>query len=106
MDDIPRGLEMKRFHLGDVELVVLDYPLAEGAALLQERLTATQRAIALLALEGYANRDIALRRAVSEKTVSKHLAAVYQRLGVSSRAELAALIATDELPQPPTPRSG
>lgn len=55
-------------------------------------LPAAEREVALLAAEGHDNRTIAARRGSSVRTIANLLARSYQRLGVSSRAELAALV--------------
>ena len=55
-------------------------------------LTNREREIALLAADGLAARVIAERLYVSSRTVENHLARVYTKLGVSSRAELAEVV--------------
>ena len=52
-------------------------------------LTAREREVALLAAHGVANRDIAAELSVSVRTVENHLQHAYEKLGVSSRRELA-----------------
>ncbi|HET9532327.1 MAG TPA: response regulator transcription factor [Blastocatellia bacterium] len=52
-------------------------------------LTERERQIIALIAEGFATRQIAQRLFISEKTVSNHLTAIYDKLGVSSRLELA-----------------
>ncbi len=58
---------------------------AEALALL----TSGERRVALLALEGQANRDIAAQLGVSVKAVEGHLSKTYRKLGICSRAGLA-----------------
>jgi len=53
-------------------------------------LSAREREIAELVAEGCSNLEIAHRLAISQKTVEKHLGSAYQKLGFSSRAQLAA----------------
>jgi DNA-binding CsgD family transcriptional regulator len=53
-------------------------------------LTAAERAVALLALRGLTNRDIARLRRVSTRTVANQLASVFRKMGVGSRRELVA----------------
>lgn len=55
-----------------------------------DRLTARQREVATLASRGLSNAEIGRSLAISESTVKKHLVGAYERLGVSSRAQLAA----------------
>jgi DNA-binding NarL/FixJ family response regulator len=51
-------------------------------------LSTREREIASLAANGTANREIARRLAIHHKTVEKHLASVYLKLGISSRQQL------------------
>jgi DNA-binding NarL/FixJ family response regulator len=52
-------------------------------------LTERERQIIALIAEGFATKQIAQRLFISEKTVSNHLTAIYDKLGVTSRLELA-----------------
>ena len=61
----------------------------EGAAALTPR----QRQVCELAAAGKGNRQIAQALFLSIKTVETHLAAGYRKLGVGTRAELAARLA-------------
>ncbi len=54
-------------------------------------LTDAERRVADLVAGGLANREVAERLYLSRYTVETHLKHVYAKLGVSSRAELAAL---------------
>jgi len=54
-------------------------------------LTAQERQVAALVRQGLSNRDAAAQLFVSPRTVDFHLRNVFNKLGVSSRAELAAL---------------
>jgi DNA-binding CsgD family transcriptional regulator len=51
-------------------------------------LTDREREVALLAITGIGNKEIAERLFVSVRTVDNHLQHVYEKLGVKSRAEL------------------
>ena len=54
-----------------------------------ESLTASERRVAQLAIEGRTNRDIAQELFVTPKTVENHLGRVYIKLGIKGRRELA-----------------
>ena len=76
-------------------------PLAPRAAaeLLAERqvrapadamdLTAREREVLALVVEGLANKQIARRLGISEKTVKGHLTNLFQRIGVADRTQAA-----------------
>ena len=81
---------------------VLDPAVARRVlALLRERatpasdafssLTAREREILALLIEGRSNADIAERLVLSEKTVRNHLSGIFVKLGVGNRVEAAAL---------------
>jgi DNA-binding CsgD family transcriptional regulator len=66
--------------------------LASGA--LASTLTAREREVAMLAAARTSSREIAARLDLSVRTVDNHLGRVYAKLGVSDRAQLAALLRT------------
>ena len=70
-----------------------------GRSAAAQRAGLTVREVEVLALvaEGLSNREIAERLVVSEHTVHRHLANIYARLGVSSRAAAVALAAERDL---------
>ena len=53
-------------------------------------LTATEQRVAALVAEGRTNREVAAELVVSVRAVEANLTRVYAKLGVRSRAELAA----------------
>ncbi|MEG3635369.1 helix-turn-helix transcriptional regulator [Micromonospora palythoicola] len=55
-------------------------------------LTQAERRVAALVAEGHTNRAAAMRLYVTERTIEAHLTRVYRKLGVGSRAALAALL--------------
>jgi DNA-binding CsgD family transcriptional regulator len=59
-------------------------------------LTAREREVALLAVDGLTSRKIAERLFVSARTVDNHLQNVYMKLGISGRAELASRLQPEE----------
>jgi DNA-binding CsgD family transcriptional regulator len=56
-------------------------------------LTPRERDVALLVAAGKGNRATAERLAISEKAVEKYLTSIYTKLGMTSRAQLAAYVA-------------
>lgn len=68
-----------------------------AAALLADRaarpptveLTAREREVLSLVLEGFANKQIGRRLGISEKTVKGHLTNLFQRIGVADRTQAA-----------------
>jgi ATP/maltotriose-dependent transcriptional regulator MalT len=55
-----------------------------------DRLTPQEEAVTALVAQGLSNKDVAAHLYVSPKTVQYHLTRIYTKLGVRSRAELAA----------------
>ena len=53
------------------------------------RLTKRERALVSAVVDGCGNREIARRFGVSEQTVKNQLSVLFQKVGVSSRLELA-----------------
>jgi DNA-binding NarL/FixJ family response regulator len=53
-----------------------------------DALTASERRVAALAVEGLGNRQIAQALFLTVKTVEVHLTRTYRKLGIASRAEL------------------
>lgn len=58
-------------------------------------LTPAERDVALLLLKGQSHKQIAFSTGRSERTVRQHAVAVYQKSGLSGRAELAAFFLED-----------
>ena len=54
-------------------------------------LTPEEEAVTSLVVQGLSNHEVAAELYVSPKTVQYHLTRIYAKLGVRSRAELAAL---------------
>lgn len=81
----------KRFtlHVGGLELVVLSCS-EETAAALPPSLTAAERSVAELLLQGLSTPRIAALRGSRPRTVANQIAAIFRKAGVSSRAELSA----------------
>jgi DNA-binding CsgD family transcriptional regulator len=64
-------------------------------------LTPTEARVARLAGDGLSTRDVAAELGISPRTVETHLASLYGKLGVTSRAELGRVMALRETNEPP-----
>ena len=64
-----------------------------------EALSAREREVADLVTDRLTNRQIAERLVLSEKTVERHLSRIFQKLGVSSRVQVAREIERERTPQ-------
>jgi DNA-binding CsgD family transcriptional regulator len=80
------------------ELAACGLAPAKRSAFDPSRLTAQELAVARLVAVGMSNRQVASELFISIKTVQFHLTHIYAKLGVSSRAELAAHSRQDGLP--------
>jgi DNA-binding CsgD family transcriptional regulator/predicted small metal-binding protein len=67
-------------------------PNGQLKTVLDEKLCDREREIVSYVVHGFANREIAERLYISERTVSTHLVNIYEKLSVHSRAELTALV--------------
>jgi DNA-binding CsgD family transcriptional regulator/predicted small metal-binding protein len=73
-------------------------PEGQVKTVIEEKLCHREREIVSYVVHGFANRAIAGRLFISERTVSTHLVNIYEKLNVHSRAELAAIVrATDRI---------
>jgi DNA-binding CsgD family transcriptional regulator len=68
-------------------------------------LTEREHSVALLAVEGHSNREIADQLTVSVRTVESHLQRVYDKTGVRGRDELARMLDGSGDPGRPAGRS-
>jgi DNA-binding CsgD family transcriptional regulator len=59
-------------------------------------LTPTEARVARLAGDGLSTREVAAEMGISPRTVDTHLASLYGKLGVTSRAELGRVMALRE----------
>jgi DNA-binding NarL/FixJ family response regulator len=71
------------------------------ASAAQARLSAREREVLGLVVDGLANKQIARRLGISEKTVKGHLTRIFQELGVSDRTQAALWAERNGLPGPP-----
>jgi DNA-binding CsgD family transcriptional regulator len=84
----PADLRASSIEVGRGRYVLLSFPRAPSAT---SGLTPAEREVALAVLAGLSNADIARARGSSARTVANQVASVFRKLGVRSRAELAAL---------------
>ena len=70
------------------------------------RLTAREIDIVSRIVEGYTNREIAQKLAISEQTVKHHLTSIYGKVGVSNRLELAMFAMQQRLGSEPLEDAG
>ena len=75
------------FSAGGQEFLVLSYSLAMNEP--PADLTDAERAVVAAVLEGRTNAAIASMRGTSPRTIANQVAAVFRKLGVRSRTELA-----------------
>jgi DNA-binding NarL/FixJ family response regulator len=66
-------------------------------------LSRREREVALAVAEGESNREVAEKLSLAEDTVKHHISNIFDKVGVSNRAELAAYAAGHGLTDPPTP---
>jgi DNA-binding CsgD family transcriptional regulator len=66
-----------------------------GGRAREEGLTAAERRVAALVVQGRTNREVAAALFLGERTVETHLSHVYAKLGVRSRTELARVYGSD-----------
>jgi predicted ATPase/DNA-binding CsgD family transcriptional regulator len=69
---------------------------------LETRLTARELQVALLVKEGLTNREIAARLLIGRRTAEWHVKQIFDKLGISSRSQLAAWTAEQALTLAPT----
>lgn len=81
------------------ELRALGAPVTvvSGPVKVAARLTAQQLMVARMVAEGATNREIAVRLALSPRTIDHHLRGVFSRLGIRSRVELVRLLGEEGL---------
>jgi DNA-binding CsgD family transcriptional regulator len=81
-------------HARGDSFLVLSTPMTTVDATM---LSPAERSIVVGVVAGQSNAEIARARSISPRTVANHLAAIFRKLRVSSRAELAARISIAQL---------
>ena len=92
----PRDLRRSDLLFGGEHFVVLSYVSEPEPELLN--LSPSESAVVRAAAAGLTSAEIAANRRCSRFTVQNQLASAYKKLGVSSRAELTALLARRRTP--------
>jgi len=87
----PHGLSIERLEPDGSDALVLSFPVPE-AKQHAARLTNAERAVAQAILNGLTYVEVAERRGVSQRTIANQMAAVFTKLKVSSRLDLALLM--------------
>jgi DNA-binding CsgD family transcriptional regulator len=82
------GVEVFEVRAAGEDLVVISMPVDPDTDR-AHGLTRAEREVAKDVLAGHSSATIARRRGRSPRTIANQLAAIYRKLGVSSRAELA-----------------
>jgi DNA-binding CsgD family transcriptional regulator len=85
--DRPADLRVSALQVGTSKYLLLSF---SRKMIMPDTLTPAERQVALAALSGLSNADIARMRGSSPRTVANQLAIIFRKLGVHSRAELAA----------------
>ena len=88
--DAPAGMRSTRFVVGSDEYLVISYELGDPQRM--EALTPAECDVALGLVRGWSPLRIAKARRTSLRTVANQAQAIYRKLGVASRLELAALL--------------
>jgi DNA-binding NarL/FixJ family response regulator len=83
-------VRVAHFRVGVEDFVVVSIPSPTASAF--RGLTEAERDVVTRLLQGCSNAEIARRRKNSHRTVANHIASIFRKLGVTSRAELAALL--------------
>lgn len=85
---LPADLSFCEVHTDEGDILVLGFRhSADGGG--ASALSASERIVVGLALDGKSNVEIGKARATSARTVANQLASAFRKLGVSSRRELA-----------------
>jgi len=85
---------------GRAALALLRRALLGGSTSALARLTGRQRQVAGLLAQGVSNRGIAVVLGIRDGTAKLHVAAVLNRLGVTSREQVAGLLPGAEIDNP------
>jgi DNA-binding CsgD family transcriptional regulator len=85
---VPGAVETRHLQLGGVELVVLSFAAVPDR--LPADLSTAEREVLRWLLQGETNAQVAARRQTAVRTAANQVASIFRKIGVTSRAELAA----------------
>lgn len=88
----PEGLRVTQCTIDGVAYVLMSHPIPLALPRSFDALSSAERDVVAHVLEGWTQAQIADYRKTSPRTVAKQLESAYRRLGVSSRAQLVALV--------------
>jgi DNA-binding NarL/FixJ family response regulator len=86
----PKGFRSARLDYEGRAILVMSYDVPDWE--FPAGLTTTEQAVLRAMLNGASQQEIATARGVSYRTVANQIASAYGKLGVGSRAEVAALL--------------
>lgn len=86
----PAGFRSARLDYEGRAILVMSYEVPDWE--FPPTLTSTEQAVLRAMLNGASQQEIATARGVSYRTVANQIASAYGKLGVGSRAEVAALL--------------
>jgi DNA-binding NarL/FixJ family response regulator len=98
----PFGLQAWHMHLRGHEYALFSFPAGRAEA--WQSLTPREQVVATEVLRGYSNAQVARRLGIASRTVANQVAAIFRKLGVCSRTELAAYLADSLNRNPPVRR--
>ena len=87
-----RGRRVERWAIRSEEFLVVSVPLPTLGPLVSAGLSAAEREVTSMILDGMSNREVARARKTSVRTVANQVASVFKKLGVSCRLELASRV--------------
>lgn len=86
-----QDIRTAEFVVGEESFILLSVPLrTESGA---EPLTAAEREVAAMIVDGMSNAEIARARGKSVRTIANQVASAFRKLGVGSRVELSSVLA-------------
>jgi DNA-binding CsgD family transcriptional regulator len=90
-EHVGQDVRTAEFVVGGETFVLLSVPLRSERGV--EPLTAAEREIAAMVVDGMSNADIARARVKSVRTIANQVASAFRKLGVGSRVELSTVLA-------------